>query len=132
MAELLFNLPSIAKSIAVLLGLAASSFGVTFLLSPLAAAESFGLPQTQVQKKDTTFLRILGGRNLAIGLMGLALVYQRDFKGVGTTFLCLVIPGTLDSVLIWRQGIRSAAWGHIMGTIVFVILGGYFVLGNTV
>lgn len=39
--------------------------------------------------------------------------------------LCLVIPGTLDSVLIWgpliwRQGVRSASWGHIMGTIVLI------------
>jgi len=29
-------------------------------------------------------------------------------------------------------GVRSASWGHIIGTIVFVILGGCFVLGNGV
>src|ERR1700712_4998910 len=113
MPELQFDLPNIAKSTAILLGLAASSFGVTFILSPLVAAESFGLPQTKTQRQDTTFLRVLGGRNLAIGLMGLALAYQRDTKALGTILLCLVIPGTLDSVIIWRQGIRSAAWGHI-------------------
>ena len=125
MSELQFNLPNIAKSTAIL-GLTASSFGVAFILSPLVAAESFGLPQTKAQKQDTTFLRVLGGRNLAIGLMGLALAYQRDFKAVGSILLCLVIPGTLDAVIIWRRGTRSAAWAHILGTIVFLVLGGYF------
>jgi hypothetical protein len=130
MSELQFNLSNIAKSTVILLGLTASSFGVTFLLSPLYAAESFGLPQTKAQKQDTAFLRVLGGRNLAIGLMGLALAYQRDFKAVGSILLCLVIPGTLDSVIIWRQGVRRAAWGHIFGTILFLILGGYFTSGK--
>jgi hypothetical protein len=75
---------------------------------------------------------VLGGRNLAIGLMGLSLAYQGDFRGVGTVLLCLVIPGTLDSVIIWRKGVKSAAYGHIVGTMVFVVLGVYFVFGGGV
>lgn len=127
MAELQFNLSNIAKSTVILLGLTASSFGVTFLLSPLQAAESFGLPQTKAQKQDTTFLRVLGGRNLAIGLMGITLAYQRDFKAVGSMLVCLIIPGALDSVIVWKRGVRAAAWGHIAGTTLFLILGGYFI-----
>lgn len=130
MSDLQFNVPTIAKATAILLGLAASSFGITFLLSPVAAAQSFGLPQSESQKRDTTFLRVLGGRNLAIGLMGLSLAYQGDFKGVGTVLLCLVIPGTLDSVIIRRKGVRSAAYSHVAGTMVFVVLGGYFAFGG--
>ena len=130
MSGLEYNLLNIAKSIAVLLSLTASSFGATFILSPLVAAEIFGLPQTKAQRQDTAFLRVLGGRNLAIGLMGLTLAYQDDLKAVGSVLLCLVVPGTLDSVIIWRQGTRSAAWGHIFGTIGFVVLGGYFTFSN--
>jgi hypothetical protein len=132
MLDLQFNLPTIAKITAILLGLTASFFGLTFLVSPLTAAQSFGLPQNKSQKRDTTFLCVLGGRNLAIGLMGLSLAYQGDFRGVGTVLLCLVIPGTLDSVIIWRKGVKSAAYGHIVGTMVFVVLGVYFVFGGGV
>lgn len=130
MSELQFDLPTIAKSTAILLSVTASSFGVTFLAFPISAADSFGLPQTEAQSQDTTFLCVLGGRNLAIGIMGLALAYQHDFKAVGTILLCLVIPGTLDSMIIWKQGTRSAAWGHVFGTIVFLLLGGYFISGK--
>jgi len=125
---------AIAQTTAILLGLTASSFGLTFLLAPITAAASFGvpIPEPLPQSQDplTTFLLVLGGRNLAIGLTGLALAYQRDFKAIGTLLLCLVIPGTLDSVLVWRRGVRSAAWGHIGGTVVFVVLGAYFVFGS--
>lgn len=81
-------------------------------------------PQPESQKLSQSLLRMYGGRDIALGLMTLAVWARGDRRTLGYTMLAS-LPIALVDGFVSRDQIGSGEWGHW----VFVGIGGALAAG---
>ena len=124
------TLNNAAKSTSLLLAATGIIVGLRSFTSPLATAESFGLPQSQTSSAFNGFIPAVGGRNVASGLGMFALAYQRNWKAIGTLMCCGVVTAFTDAITCYRYGTREAAQGHCVASLLSLGLGVWFISGH--
>jgi hypothetical protein len=114
-------LSPLAYGLAVVLDLFILFIGARFLLAPQAAAAGYGVPAKP--GGDTAYLTVKGGRDLSLGLMGLALLI---FVGTGAEawfMLTAALIPLADMVIVLRHGgTRAVAFGIHLATAVVVLI----------
>ncbi|TKA75854.1 hypothetical protein B0A49_05058 [Cryomyces minteri] len=113
---------------ALVFGAGGSALSLYAFVSPGGAARIFGL---DIEKSNSAssndlalqWVRIFGGRNLAIGLAIFAFYLQRMPRAVGTLLLCITAAGTVGTVVTGLWGVTDKAWGHAVGTTVLGLTG---------
>jgi hypothetical protein len=69
------------------------------------------------------FVVVFGGLNLAIGIAMFSFYWQRMPEALGTFLLCLMVSGSMDTVIAARYGQNQSAWTHAIGTAVMEFTG---------
>ena len=123
------TLNNAAKATTLLIATTGTIVGLRSFISPLATAQSFGLPQSQNPSAFDPLIPVVGGRNLASGLAIYALAYQRNWKALGATMCCGVVTAVTDAIVCYRYGARDAAVGHGVAGLLIMSLGLWFSFG---
>ena len=126
---------------ACLLGTLSTTAGIRALMSPYHYASEFGLSAygrgsvtADGDAEPNPFALACGVRNLTFGLVQFTFAYQRNWKALGTVWICGVLAAMKDGLLVWRFGRtnrdKRRAWSHhwIPGAIMGVA-GALFVWG---
>ncbi|RQW99578.1 DUF4267 domain-containing protein [Micromonospora globispora] len=114
-------LSPLAYGLAVLISLLVVLIGVRFLLQPEAAAAGYGVPAKP--DGDRAYLTIKGLRDLAYGLLGLALITFATPTAVAWYMLIGALEPLGDTVIVLRHGgTKAAAFGIHFATSVVVLL----------
>ncbi|PWU43775.1 hypothetical protein DLE60_12360 [Micromonospora globispora] len=114
-------LSPLAYGLAVLISLLVVLIGVRFLLQPEAAAAGYGVPAKP--DGDRAYLTIKGLRDLAYGLLGLALIAFATPTAVAWYMLIGALEPLGDTVIVLRHGgTKAAAFGIHFATAVVVLL----------
>jgi len=106
-----------------------ASFGILLglytFISPISAALLFGIDLASPPSNPATppftnnpaihFVRVFGGRNLAIGLAVFAFYWQRMPRAIGTLLLCCTACGVVDTVVTGAWATRGSALVHAVG-----------------
>lgn len=108
-----------ATTLKLLLGLLITAFltigGLYGMLTPLPLCEQFGLPLTfpasgevvphpSLLSHATSYIQIMSGRNVTLGLITLILVARGNWKAVGTITGMLALNGVIEAALLMREG----------------------------
>lgn len=67
--------------------------------------------------------RCLRQRNLAIGVAKFFFYWQRIPEALGTLLLCLMVSGSIDTIITARYGQKQSAWTHAIGAAVMGFTG---------
>jgi len=103
-------LNAIALSLAALTAAAINVIGCFYLLSPHRITGSFGLKPPASDPDTRAWLRLKGVRDIASGLVVLAMMLAADTRSVGIALLALaVIPLGDMSVVLGSGGSRATA-----------------------
>ena len=114
-------LSPVAYGLAVVISLLVVVIGVRFLLQPDAAAAGYGVPAKP--DGDRAYLTIKGLRDLAYGLLGLALIAFATPTAVAWYMLIGALEPLGDTVIVLRHGgTKAAAFGIHFATAVVVLL----------
>jgi hypothetical protein len=113
----------LATGIAVLTGLFIIYIGLEFLLVPQFAAAAFGVP-TWPQREGTAFLAVKGVRDIATGLVVLALLLSGHRRALGWAMLAFAFIPLGDVVIVLSQGGTPATAFGIHGLTAVVVLVG--------
>ncbi len=113
----------LATGIAVLTGLFIIYIGLEFLLVPQFAAAAFGVP-TWPQREGTAFLAVKGVRDIATGLVVLALLLSGHRRALGWAMLAFAFIPLGDMVIVLSQGGSPATALGIHGLTAVVVLVG--------
>ena len=98
--------------VAVLMALAIITLGVLYLARPKATMPGFGLPLPRDETNVFWWLRLKGSRDIASGLVVLALVARGETRVLGLVLLILaIIPLGDMSVILAAKGSKGAAFG---------------------
>jgi hypothetical protein len=113
----------LAIGLALLLALAIIAIGTQYLLNPLAATRSFGLPLPEHGANTAWWLRLKGVRDIVAGLAVLAFMAWGDPRGIGLILLVEAITPLGDMLLILAaQGSTKSAFGMHAPTAVLMVL----------
>ncbi len=109
--------------VALLLALAIIGVGTLYLLSPMTATRSFGLPLPQDGANIAWWLRLKGVRDIASGLILLAFMAWGIPRGIGIVLLVeAIIPvGDMLLVLAAKGSARSALGIHGLTAVVMIL-----------
>lgn len=109
--------------VALLLALGIIVVGAQYLAMPRQAVRSFGLPLPDAGAGTTGWLRLKGGRDVAVGLVVLALMAWGTRRDAGLVLLALaVIPVGDMLVVLGAQGSRKLAFGmHGVTALVMIV-----------
>lgn len=114
-------LSPVAYGLAVVISLLVVLIGARFLLQPEAAAAGYGVPAKP--DGDRAYLTIKGLRDLAYGLLGLALIAFATPTAVAWYMLIGALEPLGDTVIVLRHGgTKAAAFGIHFATAVVVLL----------
>lgn len=114
-------LSPLAYGLAVVISLLVVVIGARFLLQPEAAAAGYGVPAKP--DGDRAYLTIKGLRDLAYGLLGLALIAFATPTAVAWYMLIGALEPLGDTVIVLRHGgPKAAAFGIHFATAVVVLL----------
>ena len=114
-------LSPVAYGLAVVISLLVVVIGARFLLQPEAAAAGYGVPAKP--DGDRAYLTIKGLRDLAYGLLGLALIAFATPTAVAWYMLIGALEPLGDTVIVLRHGgTKAAAFGIHFATAVVVLL----------
>lgn len=98
--------------VAVLVALAIGTLGILYLARPKATMPSFGLPLPRDDTNVFPWLRLKGSRDVASGLVVLALVAWGEARVLGLVLLILaIIPLGDMSVILAARGSKGTAFG---------------------
>lgn len=98
--------------IALLVAIGIIAIGILYLANPRAATKSFGLPLPEQGANITWWLRLKGGRDVASGLVVLALMAWGTPRTVGIGLLVEAIIPTSDmSLILAAKGSTKRAFG---------------------
>ncbi|RDS81528.1 DUF4267 domain-containing protein [Dyella psychrodurans] len=113
----------LAIGLALFVAVAIIVIGTVYLLNPMAATRSFGLPLPEVGANIPWWLRLKGVRDIASGLAVLALMAWDAPRGVGIILLAeAFIPvGDMLLVLAAKGSTRSALGMHGVTAVVMVL-----------
>lgn len=114
-------LSPIAYGLAVVLDLFILFLGVRFLLAPRASAAGYGIPAKP--GGNTAYLTVKGGRDLSLGLMGLALLIFVGTEAEGWFMLTAALIPLADMLIVLRNGgTKAVAFGIHLATAVVVLI----------
>jgi hypothetical protein len=99
-------LTPLAYGLAVVLCLMIVFVGFRFFLRPRAAAADFGVPAKE--DGNPAYLTVKGLRDLASGLVGLALLAFADAEAGAWFMLAIAVTPLGDTVIVLRNGGRKA------------------------
>jgi hypothetical protein len=116
-------MPWFAFGLALLLALAIIAIGTQYVVSPRTATRSFGLPLPEDGANIAWWLRLKGVRDIASGLILLALMAWGDLRGAGIVLLvAAIIPvGDMLMILAAKGSARSAFGMHAVTAVVMVL-----------
>ena len=116
---------AIALSLAALIAVGVVVIGCLYLTSPQRVSGSFGLKPPAYDADTLAWLRLKGIRDIAAGLLVLALMLTADRRSLGIALLVLaVIPLGDMSIILGSGGSRSKAFSiHGVTCAVMVIAG---------
>ena len=118
-------LNTILLSLAVLMAVAILVIGGFYLFSPERMTGSFGLKLPAADADTRAWLRLKGVRDIASGLVVLALMLTTDSRSVGIALLVLAITPFGDmSVVLKSGGSKSAAFSiHGITCVAMLVVG---------
>ena len=113
----------IAPGIALLAALGIVAIGTQYIVTPITATRSFGLPLPENGANVAWWLRLKGVRDIASGLTVLAFMAWGAPRGVGLILLVLAIIPVGDMLLILAaKGSAKSAFGMHGLTAVLMVL----------
>jgi len=115
----------IAHTAAYAVSTLGAAIGLAALSRPAAFATGWGLP-SQVH---SPFVYVLGGRNLALGLLLLAFAYRGKLEEVGTVLMCLPVSAGVDAWVTWKFGDRRMVSKHVLPAVLGAGFGWYLQYG---
>ena len=114
-------LSPLAYGLAVALTLFVVFIGLRFLMAPRASAAGYGVPAKV--DGDPAYLTIKGLRDLAFGILGLALIAFASAHAVGWYMLAVAIVPLGDMLIVLRHGgTKPVAFGIHFATAVVVLI----------
>ena len=115
----------LAIGLALLLALAIIAIGTQYVVIPMTATRSFGLPIPENGANIGWWLRLKGVRDIAAGLTVLAFMGWGAPRGVGIFLLVgAIIPAGDMLVILAAKGSTRAAFGMHAPTAVLMVLAG--------
>ncbi|GIF03376.1 DUF4267 domain-containing protein [Actinoplanes siamensis] len=112
---------TLAYGLAVVLNLFIVFIGARFLLVPQASAAGYGVPATAGQ--GDAYLSVKGVRDIAYGLIGLALLAFAGARPEAWFMLVVALVPVGDTVIVLRHGgTRAVAFGVHFATAVVVLI----------
>ena len=113
----------LALGMALLVALAIIAIGTLYIVNPMAATRSFGLPLPESGANIPWWLRLKGVRDIASGLAVLAFMAWGVPGGVGIILLVeAIIPmGDMLLILAAKGSTRSACGMHGLTAVVMVL-----------
>jgi hypothetical protein len=129
-------------------------FGIVGLLHPASFADGYGLPITNTPPSTSTssssnstktstststkpasdpesdstkkaLIAALAARNIQNGILLLTFgVILRDRRSLGVTVLAGLVATVADTVIVRRYGVKEKVWGHVVGVVNSVAVGG--------
>jgi hypothetical protein len=129
-------------------------FGIIGLLHPASFADGYGLPITNTPPSTSTssssnstknptststkhasdpdsdstkeaLIAALAARNIQNGVLLLTFgIILRDRRSLGVTVLAGLVATVADTVIVRRYGVREKIWGHLIGVVNSVAVGG--------
>jgi hypothetical protein len=118
-----FSTQSIAQIAAYVVSILSTVLGLYSIIEPSGFIRGWGLPK----QSASPLIYVLGGRNLALGILLLSFSYRDKLEEVGSVLMCLSIAATLDALVTWRFGDRRKVLGHVVPGVMMAGLGWYFV-----
>ncbi len=114
-------LSPVAYGLAVVLDLFIAFIGARFLLAPRAAAAGYGVPASPTG--DGAYLAVKGVRDLALGLLGLALLAFAGARAEAWFMLVAALIPLGDMLIVLRHGgTKAIAFGIHLATAVVVLI----------
>lgn len=114
-------LSPLAYGLAVVLDLFILFIGARFLLAPQAAAAGYGVPAKP--GGDSAYLTVKGGRDVSLGLMGLALLIFVGTEAEAWFMLTAALIPLADMLIVLRNGgTKAVAFGIHLATAVVVLV----------
>lgn len=109
--------------VALLVAIGIIAIGIMYLSNPRAATQSFGLPLPKEGANIAWWLRLKGVRDIASGLVVLALMVWGGPRTVGIALLVeAIIPAGDMSLILASKGSAKRAFGIHGFTAVLMIL----------
>lgn len=100
-----------AMGVALLAGIGIITIGALYIFNPMAATQSFGLPLPGKSENVAWWLRLKGVRDIASGLVVLALMLWGDSRTLGIVLLVeALIPLGDMSLILAAKGSASRAF----------------------
>jgi hypothetical protein len=101
-----------ANGVALLVAIGIIAIGIMYLARPRAATESFGLPLPEQGTNTTWWLRLKGSRDVASGLVVLAMMAWSTSQTVGIVLLIeAMIPASDMALILAAKGSTERAFG---------------------
>lgn len=120
-----------ALGMALLLALAIIAIGIQYVVSPLTATRSFGLPLPETGANIAWWLRLKGLRDIVSGLAVLAFMMWGAPSGVGIILLVeAIIPiGDMLLILAAKGSTKSAFGMHGLTAVIMVLAAVSLIMG---
>ncbi|MEM5405299.1 DUF4267 domain-containing protein [Paraburkholderia unamae] len=108
--------------LALFLALAIIAIGTQYLVRPMTATRSFGLPLPEIGANTAWWLRLKGVRDIASGLAVLAFMVWGTPLGIGIVLLVeAVIPAGDMLLILAAKGSAKSAFGMHGATAVLMV-----------
>jgi hypothetical protein len=118
------------EGLAALLGVAIIGIGARFLIAPAAGAAGFGVAAPAAGPAGA-YLAVKGVRDIASGLVVLALLATGPRRAVGAALLALTVVPLGDAAIVLRHGgSRATAYGVHGATAAVLVAVGLLLLGR--
>src|SRR5580698_9788833 len=113
-----------ALGLALLLALAIIAIGAQYVVSPMTATRSFGLPLPANGANVAWWLRLKGVRDIVSGLIVLAFMGRGDLRAVGIILgVAALIPiGDMALILAAKGSTKSAFGVHGLTAAVMILV----------
>jgi hypothetical protein len=120
-----------ALGLALLLALAIIAIGAQYVVSPMTATRSFGLPLPENGANVAWWLRLKGVRDIVSGLILLAFMGRGDLRAVGIILgVAALIPiGDMALILAAKGSTKSAFGVHGLTAAVMILVAVPLIIG---
>jgi hypothetical protein len=120
-----------ALGLALLLALAIIAIGAQYVVSPMTATRSFGLPLPENGANVAWWLRLKGVRDIVSGLIVLAFMGRGDLRAVGIILgVAALIPiGDMALILAAKGSTKSAFGVHGLTAAVMILVAVPLIIG---
>lgn len=100
--------------------------GLRFFLSPLAAEAAFGIHTGITNHLEFHYIK--GVRDLATGLLTLALLFNKEYRSLGWLMLCMSIIPVNDFMLVLHTPDHPgwAIYSHLTAILICLTVGAYY------